>query len=284
MRAPSAVVAVLALAACSHDTGPPHLLRFSFQPGRSQYYRDTVETETRVAGVPGVGMESTMTSETIQEERVVDVENGVARIEHVIHRMAMHSTGPGSIDYDSDDPASDPGPLAATAELIGKVTRYRIDDRGRVNDCVLPEGFDASALPFGGDPQRWMTGMSSLGELPAEPVAVGATWEHSAPMSIWGLGECVILTTYRLLEVAQGRATLAVAMRMDTGELRMPGGAQMQQESEGGTMVVDLATGRTMESTMNMVTSTSMGAMTTTTTMHMRSQAIDPPAKRGAGK
>jgi hypothetical protein len=282
-RASSPLIGLFAFACGPQEKQPQHLLRLSFQAGRSQFYRDTTETTMKGKVVPSsIGMDMTMTMEMTREERVVSVKEGKAQVEQVIHRIVIRTTGPLQIDYDSDDPHSDPGALGSTVEIVGKASSCTFDERGRGSDFVLPESVGAG-LPFGGDARSWMSGMGNLAELPEAPVAIGDTWETSAPTPVPGLGEGKTKVVTRLLEVDEGRATLEQDMRMDTESLKMPGGFKMECEATRGVTVIDLATGRTLESTSEMVMKMTGGVsgVGVTTTTHLHSQAIEPPAKKG---
>lgn len=301
MNPPLAMLRILLLALV---TGPlsaqeaqaKHLLRHAFQPGKSQFYRQTMVSLNKTSLGDRV-VEIRVTMETVLELKVVAVKDGQAEVEESIHRIVLKAKGPFEVDYDSDVEGSDAGEMKDVVGQVGTSTTFKMDERGRISDYKLPDevakvrrGVEKSNLLF-----MFSNGLSrpvteqvaqDMPEFPDAPVAIGGTWEEVVPMT--GLvGQVDGKVTHKLVAIDKGRAKIEQQTVIDLDKMKVPAPVKMEIAKCAGSSLVDLATGSLVESRTEMVLKMNMGGarkvdMDATHTMTL--VAIDAPLPKKVEK
>jgi hypothetical protein len=283
MRPTALLALLLALAAPLAAQEPPkkQLLRLSFQPGSSHFYRLTMGMQTRAkAGNNEVSVDMTM--EQVMEMKCVEVKDGKARIELTSLRLILKATGPMKIDYDSDVEGSDPGMLRNAVGMLGETMTMSLDERGRLGDLDVPEAFEALGLFGGGGVEELMA--QAMPQLPEAPVAIGESWETSAEMRMGKYGSGQVKIVNRLAAVEGDSLRIDQEMQLDLGKPALPGGGRLQAGKCTGSTLVHPATGSLGEATMDSAL-TATGGMSMEMVMKTTLRAIDaPPAKKATGK
>ncbi len=271
---------------CAQDRAPKHLLRRVYEPDRVQFFRDTSVTDTKMQGPQGVNMDSTFTMTITRAERVLWVKDGRARIEKKIHRMELLSTGTVEVEFDSDDPESDPGPYTQVANLVGTTSVMTMDLRAR----VVRVGESESKPSGDGGEQTADTNEPDLAladGFPDQPVAVGESWQtHSEAEGPDGT-KSKATTDSKLVEVKGGVATIEQVTTLELN-LQLRAAVKSEMSPSRSTLVLDLASGRILKRNTLITTSVSMpGNMKSKTRMATETVAIDPPKpskEKGAKK
>ena len=282
LRTAALVAAALAppgLVAQEQERVPRHLLRLTFEVGKTRWLRESMSMHMAMGDRITMSMKAVMTMET----RVERVQAGRATLAQTMRRLVFELQGPPRVAYDSDDPDAKPGLMKGLADLVGKTIRLAMDERGRISDVQLPEDYE-------GDRNLEIVGGMSLEEIlsqgmpefPDLPVPIGGTWTTEREMPVGRLGVEKIKFVNKLLGVADGKATLGMSVQIDTGNLALPGGAKLDSECErsDGISVISLATGQQLDSTMEVVTKTS-GPPDTIMMASTRLQAMDPASAKG---
>lgn len=278
----TAAVVVAALAGCRSTAAqqqPQHLLRLSFEVGKSQFMHETLSMRTEQAG----GLVQTAINMAITTEtRVERFEGGKAVVAQTVRRLVFLIQGPPRIAYDSDDPTTKPGLMKAMADLVGKTIRMSIDERGRISDLRLPDDFDAERAfgTFAGMDAKELFGRG-LPEFPDQPVAIGGTWTNEIETSLGKFGTTKFRFVNKLLAVEKGKAVVSQVQEVDGEPIALPGGAKMTMavDESVGRSVISLATGGQLEvSADNAITSTVAGMPAMTMKMSVRMRAIEPAA------
>jgi hypothetical protein len=289
MNAPHLLAALIGAALLSVPAPTQeHLLRFSFQEGATQYYRQSQEVRMKV-DMGGMNMDTTMTMEMTVEFKVHGVKEGTADVSQTVARLVVKMDNPMmGVDYDSDEPDSDAGPMEPMTAMVGKAFKMKIDPTGRVTDFKQPEGFDAPAAGMmGGDLEQFFR---SMPELPGKPVAVGATWDTSTNLPMGRMSAAGVKVVNKLVKVEAGKAHMEQVMQVDVAKLELPEGATVKIDRAGGSAVLDLATGlvhqASTEVLMKMTADQGGMKMDMDMTMTTRMTAIDKPApkKKAADK
>jgi biopolymer transport protein ExbD len=121
-------------------------------------------------------------------------------------------------------------------------------------------------------------------EFPDLPLAVGGTWTNEIEMPTRRLGTMKMKVVNKLLSVDHGKATVAQTQQVDGDGVALPGGGKLTMElvlSEG-TSVIDLATGRPLEVTNDVVLKSDAGAAGMVMSTSVRLRAIDAPRAKEA--
>jgi hypothetical protein len=280
---PVRVAAALFVCTCLAAQQPPakHLLRLAFETGKSQFVRLSMSMHMQHGDVVQMAMNSAMTI----ENRVESVEGGKATVAQTVRRLVFVIAGPPRIVYDSDDPASKPGLLKGMADMVGKTFRMSIDARGRIGDVRVPEDFDDERAfgPLVGVDVKDLFG-KGMPEFPDLPVAIGGTWTNDVEMPARRLGTMKMKVVNKLLSVDRGKATVAQTQQIDSEGVALPGGGKLTMELDlsEGTSVIDLATGRQLEVSNDVVMKTDAGAAGMTMSTSVRMRAIDAPRAKEA--
>jgi len=275
-----ALLLALAIPLVAQNPPEKQLLRLSFQPGASRFYRMTVETETKVkAGDKELTVDTTM--EQVLEMKCVEVKDGKALIDLTTQRLILKATAPVKVDYDSDVEGSSPGMLRNAVDMLGKTIAMRVDERGKLSDVEVPEAFAALGMFGSGGVEQMMS--QALPQMPEGPVSIGDTWETRSEMTMgrYGSAELKIVNKVAALEKGSVRIDQAMEMEVDADS---PSVGKFQPGKCAGSTVVDLATGSIRESSMDSGMSAS-GSTSMEMLMHTKLRTIDaPPAKSDAVK
>lgn len=244
-----------------------YLLRMAFPTSSVQFHRKTLVYEMR-------GEDATVRTNTLEvtlETKVTAVAEGKASLEQTVRRVVTRGTGPGAQDYDSDAGGKDP---AGVGLMVGQTYRMKVDEQGRTSDFKVPDDFPRNAAS---DP--WFIQALQFAEA---PTGIGKTWEARSTMVIPEASRADVVLVHKLTAVDKGRATIETLVKLDKDKLQMPAG--MTIEKNGGTTVIELATGRLLESRSELVSSVSKGdgkkaVMIMTTSV----QPIEPAPAKQAG-
>jgi hypothetical protein len=256
-----------------------HLLQCAFQVGHSQFFRITMSSEAKGVSVHDI---TNMAIELITEERVVGVNDGKADLEVTVRRVVVHSSGRERIDYDSDDPRSDPGAHPEFAAIVGATLKAKMDQCGHVSDWKVPDHVQCVSLQTQG-------AFGPIVEFPDHPVAVGEAWEtpygFTSSVSVKSGGK-----EDSSANVARMRNTLAAVesgkaiVKRETCEQPKESDGLRTRASTTGRCTVDFATGQTFDAEEKTVVSVSIGNGEMQVTSATRRQAIADPGKRPVGK
>lgn len=260
-----------------------YTLRYDFQPGTACWTQFDQEMAQNM-DMGGQKMEIAMRSSTWMESKVTGVEKGLAAITNRYARVKVKSDAPGmNVDYDSDVAGSDPGPLRAMADLVGKAATMQIDARGKIVAMKLPEGLGPQFEQVAGSLKTSME--QSFVAWPEGPVAIGDTWQSQLEIPMQQMGSMKASVTNKLVAVEGDVVKLGVTMTFDTSKLQMPGGMQMKAKDSTGTMTVSLKSAMPLESTMT--TAFEMGMDDTVVmsmTMKQTMKQVPAPAPKAEPK
>src|SRR5262245_27922791 len=109
------VAAVASPALVAQEQLPRHLLRLTFEVGKSRFVRETMSMHMTMGDRIAMSMKTVMTLES----RVEKVEGGKATLAETVRRLVFEMQGPPRVAYDSDDPDAKPGPMKIVADLVG---------------------------------------------------------------------------------------------------------------------------------------------------------------------
>lgn len=275
------LAALITLPATAQDNAQEHLLRLQHQAGKTQFFRQAMDMRMKM-NAGGMNMDTTMSFEMVIETKVAAVAEGKADLEQTIRRLVVKMDNPMmQVDYDSDNPDSDPGMLEGMTHIVGKTFKMKADDRGGLSDVKIPEGFDAESAGMfgGGDMTKFFS--QNMPQLPEGPVAIGGTWETKTQMPMGNMGGGEVKVQNKLAKFEGGKATIEQTMQIDTSSMELPEGAKMEVKKAGGTSVLNCATGLldNAEMKMEMTMQADQGGMKMDMEMNMTTKmtAIDPP-------
>jgi hypothetical protein len=259
------------LGALAAQAAPPkkHLLRYAFEEGKTAWSVVT-QRVTMKTDMGGTKVEGTMDTQMFVSETVAEIKDGKARIVRAIERIKCATKRAGrELVYDSDVEGSDPGPLAAVADLIGKRKDVWMDARGSAGDLKLPDELKNAAIDFEQVAhQQWQM-------LPDEPVAVGATWETEVATPKGSVGEGKMKVKSKLIEVVGSKARIEW-MQTDTDGIDVPGGGNLALKMRG-TVTIDLAGLQIPEKTLETVITMKINGGEVHTETGMTTKATEPP-------
>lgn len=281
---PTAILALL-LACAPAAAQDKHLLRFRFVPDHVVH---TMVTQDMVMNMSmaGQNQNTTMSQHMWTMAKTKEVKDGTAAIEQTVLRIKAKMAMPmlGDIDYDSDDPESDPGMLQSMAELVGKTTSTRVDASGKVLDFKLPEELEGQMRSMGMDLKQAFT--QGFTALPEKPIGIGETWETSFDMPMGQMGKAKAKVTNKLKSVEGDFVSIdqEIAMTLDGGMLE---GMKVEITKAAGTNKIDLRSGAPVEMTMDMEMKMDGGEdmpMKMTMAMKQAMRQVEPPAKKEPAK
>lgn len=198
--------------------GERSLLRYHVEPGltASAYGRIQMEIHTVVGGqeTPSPPLPPMRFGYTIETtERVGDA---------IRYRFRY--------DDASFEPIGDPGVDARLADLMAPLRRATgeavVNDRGRVVELAVhvPEDLPAELTSIVSQMEDMMRQVAA--PLPAEPVAVGATWTHESPIET-AMGMSMLQrSTYRLVARDGDRIELAIRTEVSATPGPLPSPAE----------------------------------------------------------
>jgi hypothetical protein len=221
--------------------GPKYTLRYKFQPGeiiRTQVWHQA-NTETTIAGTTQT---AETTSGSVKVWRIKNVESdGHIIFEHSVESVDMRQklSDHQEVAYNSKTDKEPPSIYAAVAKDIGvPLTVVTIDPTGKVL-TRFDRGQKITTDPQSSD---------MVVPLPAEPVAIGGTWNmaQDVPIALED-GDSKIIKTrqhYTLEKVVHGVATITVATQVLTPVNDPAIQSQLIQRLTEGKIRFDLDAGR----------------------------------------
>ncbi len=261
-----------------------HLLRIEPSAGTTNRYLQTMQM-TMSMEQGGQPMHMEQASSIWIEAKVVDVKDGKTKLEQTYKRIKVKMTGVARVDYDSDDPESRPGPMAALADCVDEKATLVMDQRGAIVSIELPAALDeAQSAGSGADLKQALA--QAVPHLPEAPIEIGHEWTTQMPMPMAQLGSLECSIKNKLISVEKGLARIEQQFAFATDGLKLPGGMTMSVEGATGFTVVDLATGLPHDSgnTMTMVMSGGPTNMKMTMKMSQAMKRVDPSAEASADK
>ena len=276
-----APVLTLALA-CVATAQEKHQLRLQFTPG---YVVHTLMTQESVSNMSMQGQktDTTITLQMWAETTVRDVKDGVASLEHKYTRIKMGGALPtGKVDYDSDVPGSKAGPFTGMGKAVGQVAKLRVDAKGKVLECTVPDELQRAGKVAGTDMEQSLT--QGFTALPQDAIAVGDTWKADIEVSMDQMGDMKTEITNKLLGVEGSLASIEQKLKMDTSSAKVPGNMKLDITKSEGTMKLDLKLGMPAESTqlMEMTMGGEGAPMSMNIKMTQTVKQVEAPAKKEA--
>ncbi|HVX14378.1 MAG TPA: DUF6263 family protein [Pirellulales bacterium] len=206
---PALLVAAASLNARAADDGV--LLKWKFKPGDSSRFVGSQDMQANTKA-RGLSQEVAM-KQTSDIRWVVDSidDDGNAHITQTVQRLRVE-TGPvgDTIKYDSDDDKVPEGadeaqieamrigvnqPLNLVLDPLGKVVDVRLSDQFAKRLKESPH-YGQLAMMYSRENLKQMASMITV-ELPAKPIAKGATWEQQTSVTDPLAGKQKVTTTYR---------------------------------------------------------------------------------------
>jgi hypothetical protein len=290
---PSCAIPWLILATPLAGQNPEkHVLRLAFTPGSS--LRQVMTSEVDTTGfVGGRKLATSMRTTMHVEIKVGEVKDGIAELVRKVTRIQIQSSDESlTIDYDSEDEDSDPGPMRKVVELLGEESRSRMDALGRVLEAETPEELE-TRMPFGkGGLSKLMEPGSTM--LPAQPVAIGDTWQDDTGVPLEQLGAMRTKTTSKLTKIESDKAYVDQRIEFDMNSDTAPLGMKLTTEESTGQLILDMKAGEIVElsSTLKLRSSAGEGSpvplqMWTTMRSSLRrasvpDEKVNDPGKRPA--
>jgi hypothetical protein len=254
-RIPRAVaapgIAALAFVLAAAAPAQQHLLRHALVPGSAFGYALTVHARSQQT-MAGRTLDVDMRFVLHLAATVRSASGGTAVVAHRLHRIEAKATTPvQTIDYDSQKPGSDAGKMASLAEMLDKEFLVEVTELGRILKVSEPKDLSPEAKQqLGGDLDSLFA--QYFVEFPEQPVPVDGTWETTANVFDPGQREQGgIKVENRLVRVAGGRAEIARTYGVEKAATR-PGGLKAEVKKAAGAAVLDLATGRILDSGMEL--------------------------------
>jgi hypothetical protein len=261
----ASAAALLSVAWSAQAPEPQHLLRLTLEPG-THHFRKTLVNTSNIGDQRSINtVELTMACKvTGFREHSADLEQSVSR---VVQKVGTNEADE-KVLYDSEK-GGDAKAARGLGDIIGMPMNMRLDDRGHLTELKLPDVM-AKAMST----QIFLVRCIAL---PDAPVAVGKSWETSAVVPIPELGDREVKAVHKLVSVTKGRATIETEFRVDGEQAQVPRGGKIDQCV--GTTVLDLATGRLVESRLECLWSAGQPARPRAFRMIEKTEAIDAPVK-----
>jgi hypothetical protein len=257
-----------------------HMVRFSFKAGTVQHsviHQDMTMTmnmggEDMVTNMQ-TSMWSTVTTKATKGS-IADTEQWFTRVKFLADNIVM------KVNYDSDDPDSDPGQMEALADLVGQKMSWKLSDQGKVSNVVMPEDseeFQAAGVDLAQIMSQTVT------QLPDHPIAIGETWQVKQTTKAGQLGDIESVTHYKLTAITKEAITLQLTVKFDIEAMQLPGGAAIEKLETTGTSKISLQTGMPLEMDQSM-TMKMGGAMSMVMKMKQSLKPAPAPTKKDAAK
>jgi hypothetical protein len=258
-------------------------LRYRWTAGEEVRYRISLETNSIVSGMPGMGdMTVDQTLAQVIKIAVADVAaDGTATLRQTFESVKMDMNGPmGRIAYDTASPPTAPNPMTEPLKqvlgaMVGQTitvvqapdgTVRKVEGASAIVARItsgMPQDPAAAALTQGlksmlSDDAMRATLEQSFSKLPAGPVKSGDTWngEISIGNDMIGKINGAVTFTLKALEgpadAALARIAVSMVMKQVTAPPAGPNDMKVQLgDSRGqGEMTFDVARGRIRRSTM----------------------------------
>jgi hypothetical protein len=222
--------------------GPKHTLQYKFKPG--EIVRTKVLQQVRLdATIQGSNQVAETVSGSVKVWKILGVDaSGLTTFEHSVENVEMRRklTGRQEVTYNSQTDKTPPPDFEQVAKSIGvPLTEVVVDRTGKITKRTEKRSGAQS------DSQSQM-----LVPLPAEPVAVGESWNEPTDVvvSLEGGEKKVIKTRqhYTLEKVASGVATISVATQILTPIHDPKVQSQLVQRLTKGTIRFDIDNGRVL--------------------------------------
>lgn len=179
------------------------------------------------------------------------VDGALATVKNRLVRIEARTDSPlARTDYDSARPDAEPGPWRPLAALLDKEFTVRVDPAGHIYGIEVPDGLRAGAQKVAGADFESLFELYYL-PMPSEPVAVGGTWDSEVRLvdAMVATGTSARVTN-RLAAVESGRARIERAFILPPPRRA---GIEFEVEKSAGHAVLDVASGRMVESSMELV-------------------------------
>lgn len=220
--------------------GPQYTLKYKFQPGeiiRTQVWHQA-STETTISGTTQT---TESTTGSVKVWRIKNVEpDGRASFEQSVESIDMRQkvSDHQEVTYNSKTDKEPPPIYAAAAKQVGvPLFVVTIDPAGKILNRTN-RGQETNSDPQSSD---------MVFPLPAEPIAVGESWNLPQDVTVAIEDETKIIKTrqhYTLEKVAHGVATISVATQILTPINNPAIQSQFMQRLTQGTIRFDLDAGR----------------------------------------
>jgi hypothetical protein len=228
-------------------------LRWNLQKGQA-FKLNLKQNMGQKMEIPGLGpQELPMKQEVDMTWSVVDADEESFTVEMVLSRMQMSMKSPFmNIDFDSDEPDSNPQMNESVGKLLGKKIIQKMSRRGEVLDVKMPEGEGSASSggPGSGDMIKQMNQQSAL-IFPEGPLTVGKTWDSSMNIEMNGM-KMKNLITYRYdgTEKVDGKElhkfNVSTKMEVEGGPQGIE--VEVKDQSNEGTLYFDGEAGRIVSS------------------------------------
>lgn len=233
----------------SDDAAPTHLLRYRFEVGH-EWHSVTTQDMKMSMSIAGQNIGTTMRITMYSSGKILSVDGDTARMQNEFTRLVIKVESPQfGVDYDSDDPDADAAMLSGLTKIVGAKTVLTMTDAGKATLVDVPEGLSDELTGQGIDLENMMK-QSSI-ELPKEPVAVGGTWQVDKATTVGNLGETPSKATCKLVSIDDRTFVVEQTVEVDSSEMEMPGGMQIDDVKIHGVNKLDRRTGMSRELTMS---------------------------------
>lgn len=258
---------------------PKHTLRYQFAPEAALHY--TVGNESTID--VQVGPDSEKVSHSSESGRILRTvaagKDGATVLEVLIEYVNMSA---GGFDWDSRSGAAPPPQFAGIEKTIGVPL---------MNISVAPTGAVIAAETDGraaNKDQLDATQFDLFPLLPAEPVAVGESWNEPFKVDIITAAKIpktiAMQRTYTLKSVEQGVAEIDVLTSVLTPLQDPLEEGQLIQRTPSGTLRLDIAQGRLLERVMRLDNKVVgfQGAQSVVHVVGVRQESLDSAEKTAA--
>ncbi len=221
--------------------GPKHKLQYKFKPGET--VRTKVLQQVRLdTTIEGSNQVAETTSGSIKVWKILNVDSsGQTTLVHSVESVDMRQkvTGREEVVYNSQTDQKPPSGFEQVAKSIGvPLAEVTVDQAGKITKRVEKR----PGAPSDGHNSQMLV------PLPAEPVAVGESWNVpvDVTVSLEG-GETKLIKTrqfYTLEKIATGVATISVATQVLTPVNNPKIQSQLVQRLTKGTIKFDIEGGR----------------------------------------
>jgi len=244
-RALTAAVALSAAIAMAQERTPPAVeLRHCFRNGDAFAWALDVDAAMHLDRGPDTRLHFVLhfaATVALGTSDVAEIAHRVARLEaHVDSRLAK-------VDFDSDRPHDDPGPLKQLAGLVGKTFVVAVAPDGRIDHVTPPAGLEPGVKDELGAGEYDTLFSPWFVALPKDKVATGQRWESTLKLldtQFAGGGEVAVVD--RLEQLDGDRAVIARTFRLPPTPQRP--GLRFSVQQADGRVVFDKSRGRTVES------------------------------------
>jgi hypothetical protein len=244
-RVLTAAVALSAAFATAQERTPPAVeLRHCFRNGDTFAWALEIDAAMHQDRVPDTRLRFVLhfaATVALGKSDLAEIAHRVARLEaHVDSRMAK-------VDFDSDRPHDDPGPLKQLAGLVGKTFVVAVEPGGRIDHVTPPAGLEPGVKDDLGGGEYETLFNPWFVALPKDKVAPGDRWESTLKLldtQFAGGGEVAVVD--RLEQQDGDRAVIARTFKLPPTPQRP--GLRFQVQQADGRVLFDRSRGRVIES------------------------------------